>query len=152
MKNQSTVKRMKWFGNLIYRTAWRKNLLIILLMSTAWSCTKEVSEPIQLRTPSRPEVMTVSTIVDEYTYAQCCGKIAWKFWFTIPRKAENDMRVWYNWKQKNEQTDHTFYADIKKGNDYGGMATMIDVLGDIEYIRLVKVEGTNRKFNLLHVK
>lgn len=128
------------------------SILVIVFALMLLSCSKEVSKPIELRTPSRPEVMTVNAMIDEYTYASCCGKIAWKFWFIIPRKAENDFRVWYNWKQKNEQTAHEFYVDIKKGNDYGGMATMIDVLGDIEYIRLVKVEGTDRKFNLLHVK
>lgn len=130
-----------------------KHLTTILLIGLLASCTKEVSKPtIELRTPNRPEIITVQTIVDPITYARCCNIIGWQFRFNMATKAEADVKIWYNWKQKGEAHDWTFYADVRKGETFGGMATMIQVTGEIEYIRLVKVEGTDRKFNLLHVK
>jgi len=124
-----------------------KHLLTILLISGIWSCTKQADQPIQLRTPSRPEIATVQPMVNTIY-----GYMAWRFNFTIPNKAESNIKIWYNWKQKNESRDWTFEATIFKGQRAMDVFTMIDVLGQIEYIRLVKVEGTDRKFNLLHVK
>lgn len=127
-------------------------VIIAIALLFLCSCAKEVSKPTtELSLPNRPEIATVQAIVDPVTYARQ-NIIGWQFNTRIMDKAKTDISFWYEWKQKGDPAVWKLKTTIPAGYSGINHHTMIGVTGEMEYIRLYAVEGTDRKFNLLMIK